>query len=638
MTFDPGGGLPVTLAYALSAVVVPAFLVLPGFGIAWGLGRREEWSLSAVVATAFAFTLFVVGIVALAAHYARLSLTFVLVACAVLFAALTVAGILLGRGRRPLQPAWPGLSLSLIAGALAVYQRPWFAQTADTFYHLAAVRSLLRFDRPMVTDPLYGTAVRALDPTTGVWHTALALVAKLTGLDVLWLWPGAAAAGAAMTVLAFWLLAERVGRSHAAATIATIGFVTLPLELDMRWFGYPNHMSLAAVFLALAAVTGLMEDPGLADAAVVVAAAFVAISLHMASAAVVVLAALFLGLLLVASVVVRYVRDKRWEWRPVASLAATGAVVAAISVASLLPKAGIVTHSAVVGYYADTLAKDTLPVAAGRLLIARPSLFHDDGVTIALAALLGLLAAVPAFGRGDRRALAAFGLAVLPVALLMNPLVSTPLLARSAYLTSRIAILLRFPLYVGIAWGLARLPKARAREPLAVLAVSVALLGLVAGVRLEWRPLGQLFDTHRSRDAYAFSTSRATDIRRMWHPAVLQAVSGEFGDRYPVVAGDLDTMYYLAGLMPVRLTAVLDKHAPLAVEEIDGAQRREDVRLLLDAHVSEDVRREIVARRGIEYVVLQRRKLNALSTFRAETDLFEPIVDSDTLVVFRVKR
>lgn len=637
MNFTPGGGLPVNVAYSLSALVAFAFMLLPGLGIAWGLGRRAKWSVAGIVGASFAAGLFTVGVLALAAHYAHLSLTVLLVASVVAFLAMTVGGILLGRGGERLAGGWQGLALGAFAAVVAVYERPWFAQRADTFYHLAAVRSLLVTGRPMVTDPFYGTNLRILDPTTGVWHTYLALMAKSTGLDVMWLWPGATAVGAAMTALGFWLLARAVSRSDVAASVATAGLLLFPLALDMRWFAYPNRMSLALVFLALAALVGLMEAFSVADAALLIAAGFSAISLHMAAAAAIVIAALFLGVLLGVAVLVGRVRQRKWDWQPLASLAVTGVVLAAVSAPLLLPKASVVSTSPLVTYGEASVLAQTKALAGGRWLVARPEMIGDSRAILFGSLLLGLAAAAVAFRRGDRRALAAFGVAVLPVALLMDPPLTTVLLHRSLYLTSRVAILLPFTAFVAIAWGLGQWREKRALGWLAV-AVAVGVLGV--GWSDAQPALQRNFARSQATGQFSAWTSRKVDIRYTWGPDVIAKIARETGGRYVRFGGDVEATYYLSGILPISVVSAPPKHAPFAVEEIDGGMRRADMDELIDPATSPAERRRILARWDVDYVIVPNveKSRGIILKLQAQPDALQTAVDSRSLIVFRVRK
>ena len=224
-------GAPETLGYALSALLVTALALLPGLPLALGLGRRADWDLPTVLTASFALQLGVLGMVALAAHYLGLSLTFAAVAGlgALLAAGFVALGAMRG-ARLPEEAGGPALAIGALCLGLGVFERTWFSHMADAFYHLAAVRSLLATGRPLVTDPLFGTPQHALDATAGVWHTVLAVWSGATRLDVAtWLWPGATAFGAAFTLVAFWGLARVVSDSRRAATLAALAWLLLGL-------------------------------------------------------------------------------------------------------------------------------------------------------------------------------------------------------------------------------------------------------------------------------------------------------------------------------------------------------------------------------------------------------------------------
>ncbi len=636
MGFAPGGGLPIDVGYSLAALVAVAAMVLPGLGVAWGLGRRAGWDLATVVGASFAFEMGVIGVVALAAYYLGLTLDVVLVLSVTVLAAATVVGVYVGRGGK-LADASPGaFALALLAAAGGVIERPWFGQ-ADTFYHLAAVRSLLVTGRPMVTDPFYRLATLPLDPTTGVWHTELAVICRVTGLDVMWLWPGAVAAGAAMTVLGFWVLCRAVSRSNTAATVATVAFGTFGLMLDMRWFAYPNRMSLALVFLTLAAVVDLMERPRSADAALLVAAGFSAVSLHLAAAGEVALACVLLLLLLVVAGIVEHARGVAWDRRPLFALLGMGTVLAVLAAADVLPKAGTVAASSLVSYDGNAVFQKLFHLPGG-LLVANPSMIGPTGWAIVIfGGVLAVLAGRVAFRDGDRRSLAAAGLGALPAFLLLDPPLSSPLLHASPYLTFRIAILLPFTVFVAAAWGLSRFFEWRtgARTGVVVSAVGIALVAVLAAASLQqaFFQVNEYF--------LAIPTSRVRDIRLQWGPDVVARMAAVFGNSYPIVAGDTNTEYNLAGVLPVAVVAVPSKHSPFAVEEQDGERRRADVEELMSPTATKAERRAILDRRRADYVIVplyDPKSAAPLAQMRAEKDLFQPVVDSPTIVLFRVLR
>jgi hypothetical protein len=264
-----------------------------------------------------------------------------------------------------------------------------------------------------------------------------------------------------------------------------------------------------------------------------------------------------------------------------------------------------------------------------------------------VAAALGAVALLAGFLLDDRRALAAGTVGTFTAVVFLDPLVATSLLSRSAYLCLRIAILLPFAVFVPMAWGFGQLGRARSYCPgentrlLSIVGVGLAALGLVAVVQVGAVPLRDLFRPIKAHGVLGVPLSRARDVRLVWGPAAVAAIADQVGERNPVLAGTGETAYELAGLIPVALAAAPEKHAPFAFERIDGAQRRADQALLLEPTASDETRREILRRRRVDFVVVDRStpgQAPAAEALAGEPALFERVVDSPTLVLFRVKR
>jgi hypothetical protein len=629
-------GAPGTLAYALSAALVLPLALLPGLPLALGLGRRSEWDVPTVLAAAFTLQVGVVGLIALAAHYVGLSLGFVL------WASLA---LLLGGGLAALWPlrrpalAWRPGALAIAGGclALAVWERTWFARMADAFYHMAAVRSLLATGRPLVTDPLFGTQSNTLDATTGAWHTVLALWALGTRLDIAtWLWPGAACVGAALTALAFFSLARAVCASPGAATIATAGFVLLAQAADFRWAGYPNRLSLALALVALAALTGLAVRPNLPDALLAVIAGSATVATHLAAGGMLAAAGALLLALLAA---VTFARGRRGgkraaaDWRPVGAVAAGGAAIAVVSAPLLLTKAAIVGASWLPSFKQTSLAAGVLRLPGGLLADVPGHLMQASPVLAVLGMAIAIAAAVRAFRCGDPRAVAVAALAGLPLVLLGFPPITTELLHRSYYLTARIALLLPFTIFAAIAWALAELPPSRLGRYSATALLAVTALGGLAFLAISpnaWRP-----------GPDAVWNTRGEDIRATWGSDTLARLRAEFGAGYPRVAGDTETSYYLAALEPVSVAAVTSQHTPFTFEASDGQRRRDDMGALLAVGTPEAARRAILSQYGSDYVIVPKYRPDlaaGLAQLRAESALLRPVVETRSLVLFRVAR
>lgn len=630
--------MPSTATYALSTLAVAALAFLPGLPLAAGLARRARWRLPAVLCASFALQLGIVGAVALIARLLGLTLAAVFAASAVVLALGGIAALWPPRrgdfGVRDLDLGLPALTFGAVGLALGIAERTWFSRMADAFYHLAAVRSLLATGRPMVTDPMFGTSTSGLDPTTGVWHTVLAAWSKATGLDVAaWLWPGAVGVAAALLLMGFWELARRLSGSDAAATFGTLAWLAVGLTADVRWAAYPNRLSLGVAFVALASLASLTVSPEWPDALLAVVAASGAAAMHMAAAAMLAAAGALLLAMLLARAGLDRVRRRACDVRPALALAGVGAAASGLALPLLLPKVPLVRASVLVAFQAEKLALGVVKLPGGLLVDAPGHLMKIAPPLFALGAATALFAAVRAFRGHEPRDLVAAALAGLPVALLADPPVTTPLLQASYYLTERIAILLPFTVFLGVAWALGQPARSRPMRAGVTLAVAAALALTAVSAALGSHSLSP-----RSRDSVF--ASRRDDVRSRWGAGTMRALSAEFGERYPVVASDTRTSYYLAGVLPVAVVAVTSQHTAFAIEAVDGQRRRDDMYAVTSPDASEARRREILLRRRADYVVVPRSggTERSIAAMLREPGLLRLVVDTPSMAVFRVLR
>src|SRR5205823_5359872 len=104
--------------------------------------------------------------------------------------------------------------------ALAVWQGPWFSHTADVFYHVAAVRSVLLKGEPFATLPMYPGHAAMPDPTSSGWHTLLALASAAARLDPADAWVLVHPLAAATPLLALAAAARGISGSRVVGVAA----------------------------------------------------------------------------------------------------------------------------------------------------------------------------------------------------------------------------------------------------------------------------------------------------------------------------------------------------------------------------------------------------------------------------------
>ncbi len=626
----------------LMTPLVIALAVLPGLGFAAVAARRVRLSWPETVVTSFAFSVAATSAVATFAYYVGLPLDVVL---AVYLALIPASVALLAaefRGGHLGKPALEkaGLIVGGVAALVAMIERPWFDFGADSFYHMAATRSLLATGRPLVTDPFYGTATKVLDPTAGVLHTMQAIFSRALFTDVSTLYMGVTALGAGMAMLAFWVLARRVGGSAKAATIASVAMAAVAYHFDFRVMAYPKHISEALLFLGIALLVRLMEEPSAALAVVAAVVGLATTTMHLAAAEMLFLSGGFLLLALGIAAVVERLGERERSWRRgLVALTATLALVAVLSVPALLPRVGALSGSSVVGGDSfGNLASETFTI--GGIALVKLGGMYTGGplLFVALLALIGL-AAPSAFRDREPDALAAVALmAMIPLAL-NDPLVTPFALHVSSYNVARLAALMRFMPFVGIAWALGRRPAGREKllPYMAATAIVLAVIGAApdlyataTGVHPQGFP--------RGLDVYGLGTTTlGQDLREQWGVDTLAQMRAAFGDAYPVVAADQLTGYYLAGLEPVALVATQAAHSPAYIESREGPARRADMDAFLAPGATQADRLAIVRRYHIRYVFIRKSQTPAVEAgFLGQSALFRAAVTSPEVDLLQV--
>lgn len=629
----PVARLVLTDAFAASCVAVLA--IAPGLVPAWALTKRlkgGDWPT--VLVLSFALTVASSSAAAIVAHFAGLSLGYAIA----MFLVLVIAGALAGwrwrSGGESPAVGKQGVIVGAVVAVGATIEGTYVLYTSDLFYHMAAARSLLASGRPLVTDPLYGTSIQSLDPTSGSWHTLVAMWSRMTGLDVTFLALGFGIVSAVLVALAVWVLLRRVSTSPAAATWTTAAWLFAAVLLDFRPFVLPNRASLALVYLALFALVELASAPRLPAAVIVVASGFAAATMHLGSAQLLFIALAAAVAFTLAASVVDLVRKRSPEWRTFLVITAVFVLVLAAALPVVLPRAGV-AEGAVGGE--GPVAQPTgdvwrLPFG---MSVLRPGAFLAGGpIPFVLGSVLAGWMVVVAIRDRERSTLVAAAFAGLPALLFFDPPVTTAMLAFSPYMTARIGALLRFSPYVAAAWALAN-PSRRVAFWLGV-ATLAALVWLSTGyVESTFRKTG----VERKGELYPITVSRVRDARYLFGDAIGKARELA-GDDYPRVAGDPETSYYMVGLAPFSTVATLKSHSPFAIESDSGEQRREAMAELLDPETSEYDRREILERGGASYValwVMREHEKAAHDSMIAQPDLFEPVVESVNLVILRVK-
>ena len=409
----------------------------------------------------------------------------------------------------------------------------------------------------------------------------------------------------------------------------------LGLRADMRWAAYPNRLSLALALVALAYVVRLARRPRAADALVAGAAAFGAAAMHMAAAEMLAAA----GALVLAALVARELAAKRERTRDGGrqrrSRAAARRRPRSRCRWSCRRRRSCVTARSSASR--PRISRRGSRVCPAGCSSTCPVISRAPGPALfLLGTAIGVAASVRAVRGGSAHDAAAGALARCwrPRSCCSRPSRRRCCSSRY-YLTERIAILLPFTVFVGLAWALAQ-PR---RDPLigrmvtgaVVVALVAGPLAYALGTATAWSP-------ESSRSVWR---SRKDDVRLIWGTETVGRLSKAFGEGYPIVASDTETSYYLAGVLPVAVVGVTSAHTPFAVEAADGPARRADMETLMAPGTPEARRREILARRRADYVVVPKYRggfAATLAEMHGQRAVLAPVFETRTLALFRVVR
>lgn len=634
-----------------ATVWVGLFALVPFLVPAYAVVRRLKWDVPSLLPVAFAWSSMLTVCVAYGGRAVGLGLASGTTVWWAIAAAINVASVVwLGRQRGPwlIAPGWWMLGLAAFASVMAAVQRSWFNFNSDPWYHLAGARFLAATDGLVVTDPLFGTGSTLADPTSGSLHTLLAMVSRASELDPLFLWRGSEVIGAAVVIVAFWALARRVTLVPGAAAIATAVYFAFGLFMDMRWSSYPSRISFGLALLAVAFVLEMFDDPRPAAGLGIAVATVATIGMHIGSGSLIVY---LLGLCFVSALLWAALERRAtgtWDLKgPVAGVLWGIGATGLASLPFLLPRlsvigSGTMTTAGDSGTLVHAQAPGFLKMWGG-LAVVHPDVYYTGGaVMLTMAAVVGGFMLYDSHLSRERVTFLAGMVTLAPIVFAYFPPLTGFLVHFSPYMTWRVVMVLGFAPYVSLAWALGRMPSPSLWRTARLLGAAVILGALMSGLPhvqnlLTEQPSGadrRGMPDISYREAQRRSFLNSIDLR------ALNEFKRMVDDTYPMVAGSEETLFPLAGAMPVRIVASYGSHSPMHVELDNGGERREDMTTLLSPEVAENTRRRTLAKWDVDYVVLWTsvdRDRVALESMRSQSGLLEEVVTGVDFHVFRVK-
>ena len=149
------------------------------------------------------------------------------------------------------QPTLIIISLVIFCSLLALWTGPWLSHTADSFMHMAAVRRLIDTGQVLNRGLYYVREPSGLDPGTGTWNLALALLSVSSGIDITRIWLYLPVFLTPIYIFSFHAFISILFKNHKLAAFVTVLYFVLHQKLDFRFLPQPNRTSLAILWIAL---------------------------------------------------------------------------------------------------------------------------------------------------------------------------------------------------------------------------------------------------------------------------------------------------------------------------------------------------------------------------------------------------
>jgi hypothetical protein len=592
----------------LLAIVLAVAMFVPGGWAALLAARRFPLDHAEAAAFAFCATIAVGGLASGIAWLTGLGLAFVAVALVAGSLATVALFIFHGSHARSAPGGWPGVGLAVAAGFLSIFQGQQLSGTADQFYHLAAIRSLLVSGQPIVTDPFFGTTTRVLDPSTGAYHSVAAAFALMTHLDPMDLLPALTVAGTGVLILSLWSLFRRVSGSKIVPAIIVVAFAGIVLDFDFKSGAYPNVFSLGMCLLALVLLSRLSVSRSRTLIAAAAFAGFATIITHPGSAELYTIGVFsLLGWLVLELVVHRFRGDATGDVQRLARVAVAAAFAGLLALPFMLPRLGVLAHTSSMEAQPEQALRLAYLTAFGhRFVVLDLSMFQPALLLVDIPLLV--LAAVLLMRRHDFRAYLALSIGWLRLFMFANPLVLGMLVAYSPYMTVRLALLVVYAPFCILAWGFQAARDRELKWVTVALAAALAISAVVAAPDV-WR-----IWTGPTSDASTMAFRRVTDVRTEWGPDGLTHLRKALGTGRPVIAGLPNTQLQVAGIMNVKVIAVPRAQSPAYFQQQpDMPTKQQDMYDLVSPDTSEQRRDAIVHKYGAQYVVVDAEHVRSTS-------------------------
>ena len=637
----------------INILVFIATIFLPGACILWlvhtdwlkGTGLRNSGSLWLAIPTSFALSISFISLLGWFFFFLQGSFQGVRTAFLVVTGFLILTSLvklwklkppsdwinsLIPFRTRPLKNWEFYLGLFIVGVfSVALYGGAWFSHTADSLNHIAAVRSLIKFNNPLPEQIYWPVPVDGMDPTFGTWHLVLALFVSLSGMDITAMWLLATAISAPLIVWTLIVLALEITHDKFAALLTGLLYFLVVTSGDFRIAAYPNRMGqilfwlvFVYLLLAISAFTKQEKRSGFIYTTFSALFAWASSAIHQQyGPALIGIAFPALIVFILFTVVKRKVNNAKQDHTAGLSLKficiASSAVLLSAALSLIVRASYTISEKwPIIDQTSPTIGSPNLPAQIVGHLSGWFTSF-DSYITVAsILSLLLIYFATRESGVNIRISYIFVSIILVPSYIVITSL----FIGQGSLILSvlkRLELVVPSFLIIGWAWMISSLPRYVAgnynhyqtpRFSGLIFAIAAIVFSLISIYKNINNPNGGLISIYSPSSDYKLRLAASRDFSLL----VTRIKAIQFLKDIPegeMTLAESAIGYEMAGLTGKTFISYPSQHTPLQEKKLNNASY-EDVQNFMSGALNNEQMVEVLLRQGVSYVYVDRERYN----------------------------
>lgn len=240
-------------------------ILLPGFSLMKLIFREKKFSIIEILPFSFSISVAYVSLLGYLLELTGLDFKlffylYLISASIIVFINYTVNKKKWFSIKSSLEP--PDFTISIFAVICVIYAAwtgIWLSHTADSFYHIKAVRSIIENNEIILKNLFFDSNFTGIQPSAGTWHLTLAIITKFTNLSADIVTEKVAAFLVISIILSIYAFSSKLFNNKTIGLLSVLFFLVLGRNLDFRGIIYPNYLSFIFYFSAMYMVFKYMD-------------------------------------------------------------------------------------------------------------------------------------------------------------------------------------------------------------------------------------------------------------------------------------------------------------------------------------------------------------------------------------------